>query len=93
MGLIVLSSLIGASAQSDRSVVVHNLDVVCISVPPVEADPPLIVDANAVPARPIPLQKLQSMRWWHAQIIEFDGRLDSIQAHLRAALNLCREPT
>jgi hypothetical protein len=41
------------------SVVIHYLDFVRVAVAPREADPPAVIDPNAVLARPVPFQRLQ----------------------------------
>lgn len=43
-------------------VVIDYLDVVGVAVAPHEAHPPLVVDADRVLARPVPLQGLQTGR-------------------------------
>jgi hypothetical protein len=43
------------------SMVVDDLDMLRPLLRPVEADPPLIVDANAVLSGPVSLQELQSV--------------------------------
>jgi len=41
--------------------IVHDLDVVGLTVFPPEADPPLVVDANAVLTRAISVKLLQTI--------------------------------
>jgi hypothetical protein len=55
-------------------VVVYNLDVERIAIPPNEARPPLIVDADAVLSRPIAGQRLQVIGWRLPKILEFGCR-------------------
>jgi hypothetical protein len=40
-------------------VIIHDLDIVCVPIPPLETDPELIVDPNAVMSFAISLEGLQ----------------------------------
>jgi hypothetical protein len=51
-------------------VVVHNLDIVSIAISPDEAQPPLIVNADAVLSLPIVIQRLQTIAWRFSEIVE-----------------------
>lgn len=53
------SSSFGFDAMRHLSVVVHDLNVVGITVLPDEADAPLVIDANAVLAPAIALEGLK----------------------------------
>ena len=50
--------------------IVDYLDIVCMSVRPAEADPPLIVDAYAVLSFPIAFQRLQPVPGRNPEMIE-----------------------
>jgi hypothetical protein len=52
------------------SVVVNDLDVFEASIGPTKADPPLVVDTDAVLPYPITFQGLEAVSWWHAQRVE-----------------------
>jgi hypothetical protein len=52
------------------SVVVNDLNVFRASLGPPEADSELIVDANAVVALPVPLERLKPITWRHSQVLE-----------------------
>jgi len=56
-------------------VIVDDLDVVGVPVLPAEADPPLIVDANAVLTGAVTLELLQSVARRDAEIVELLGRV------------------
>jgi len=56
--------------------IVHELDLVSTAVSPDEAHPPLIADANAVPALPVGWQAFKPVARRNAQVIE---RRSSIQ--------------
>jgi hypothetical protein len=49
-------------------VVIHYFNVVCITIDPAEADPPLIVDANAVLPLTILVQRFQPISWRYPQV-------------------------
>lgn len=53
-----------------RSVVVDNFDFIGYTLPPDEADTPLIVDANAVLAFTVTPECLQPIAWRHSQIVQ-----------------------
>jgi len=54
-------------------VVIQNLDVKSIPIPPQETHTVLIVDSNAVLSRAVSAERLQMIARWHRQVIEFDG--------------------
>jgi len=54
--------------------IIYNFDVERIPASPNEAQPPLIVDANAVLSGPIAGQCLQVIGWRLPEILEFDCR-------------------
>lgn len=57
-------------------VVVHDLDVLDVRFGPPEADPPLLVDPDAVLPDAVALECLQSVTRWHSQVVEHDGCVD-----------------
>ena len=59
--------------------VIDDLDVVRIGILPSEADPPLIVDADAVPADAIAFQFLKAVPRRHAEVVERLGGIDGDQ--------------
>jgi hypothetical protein len=50
--------------------IVNQFHVVCIACFPAEADPVLVVHANAVPPGPISFQSLQAIAWRNPQVIQ-----------------------
>jgi hypothetical protein len=68
------------------SVIVNDLDVVRIPVLPAEADPPLIIDADAVLTSPIPFELLEAVPGRHPKIGELFGRVDRDQLPEHRAL-------
>ena len=68
------------------SVIVHDFYVVRVSISPYEANPPLIVYANAVLPLPIALQGFQAVLGRNAQI--FQSRCNIKQAKLACSHSL-----
>jgi len=60
-------------------VVVDQFDVPGAGGAPGEADPPLVVDADAVLACPVAGQLLQPVAWRHPQIVDAFGGIDENQ--------------
>jgi hypothetical protein len=57
------------------SVIVRDLYVVGVSSIPSEANPPLLVDPNAVLTHAIPNEALQAVPWGHSQVVQGLGRV------------------
>lgn len=73
------------------SVVVGYLHLVGFSFAPDKADPPLVVDADAVLPPSISRQGLQPVPWGRSQVVEATGVVQDHQLHLRPALNVGRK--
>lgn len=71
--------------------IVGNLDVPRLAIPPLEAEPPLIVDADAVLASTIAVQRLQTVAGRHAQIVEPLRGIDRQKLRASTPLNLQRQ--
>ena len=56
-------------------VIVHNLNLVDISIVPAEADTKLVIDAYAVPSFPVCMEWLQSIAWRSCEIAQFGGAI------------------
>ena len=54
--------------------VVHDFDVIRIAIAPDEAEPPLVVDPDAVLSDPIVRESLQVIARWLPEILEPDRR-------------------
>src|SRR6266566_4238526 len=50
------------------SMIVHDLDFMRVAILPAKANPPLVVHANTVFARPVAVEFLQPVPRWHAQV-------------------------
>jgi hypothetical protein len=71
-------------------VVVHDFNFPCCTVAPLEAEPPLIVNADAMLTTPITVQGFQAITWQDAKIINFLCRIDGKKFGSRTALDLVR---
>jgi len=72
--------------------IVHDLDVVGVAAAPCEADPPLIVDTDAVLASTGASQRLQSVARRRAQNLERVGGVEHCELGLSAARKDLRKP-
>jgi hypothetical protein len=63
-------------------VVINDRDVVRIAILPAEADPPSVIDADAVLPHSVALELLEAIAWRDATVIEGFGGIYS-QALLR----------
>ena len=68
--------------------VIHDLDVPGRTVAPLETDPPLIVDADAVLPPPITVQSFEPIARRNPQIVELFRRVYGKQFCSRPTLNL-----
>jgi hypothetical protein len=66
--------------------IVHNLHVVGVAFVPDKANPPLVVDSNAVLSLPITFQRLQAISRRGSQVTEFNGRIQLAQLPKRHSL-------
>ena len=60
--------------------IIHYLDVVGISAPPLKTDAPLLVDANAILALSVARQFLETTRRRYAQILQDLGRVQDSES-------------
>lgn len=65
------------------SVIVHNLDVECITILPDKTYSPLIIDANTVLSSPVAPECLQPITGWHPQVLEPDCSMQVKQPSAR----------
>ena len=68
--------------------IVNDLDFVRISPDPSEADPPLVIDPDAVLVRSIAGELLQSIGRWRAQIFQINGRVELTEFSKGGSLNI-----
>ena len=71
--------------------VIDDLNTLRMAVPPEKADPPLVIDANAIRSLAIPLQHFESIRRRQPKIFQPRSRINRIELHERPLLNLARE--
>jgi hypothetical protein len=82
-------SLIIASLR----MIIHNLDVVGISIPPFEADAPLVVNADTVLTLSVTRQFLETIRRWYAQILQDLSSIQNFESPSCNPLDILREFT
>lgn len=71
--------------------IVDNFDIEGFAIPPHKAYPPLIVDADTVLALTVTRQRLQSVAWRLAQIVELLCCVDHQQLRPSPLLNRRRQ--
>jgi len=71
--------------------IVHDFDIMSISVAPSKADSPLIVDTDAVLPASVPRQFLQPGCRWNPEVIQLLGRIDHDQFSQRTPLEARRK--
>jgi len=72
--------------------IVRDLDLVGITMPPLKADPPLIVDPDAVLAGTVAGKLLQAVPGRHAEVVESLGGIEDQQLAQRGTLYAGRPP-
>src|SRR3990172_41936 len=70
-------------------VIVHdlNIDRTRRTFPPLETNPPLVIDADAVLAFPIPEQCLEAVAGKGGEVLQRPGRLETIKHQLGGPLD------
>lgn len=68
--------------------IIHDFDVQGIPRVPLEANTPLVVDANTVLSAPIAAQSFQAICWRHAQILQCLRPIQHTQLAQRDLLNV-----
>lgn len=71
--------------------IVHDLDLVCVAIPPDEAQAPLVIDADAVLTRPVANQRLKTVAWRYPQEIQRGGGMELLELPNRNRCDV-REP-
>jgi hypothetical protein len=72
--------------------IVDDLEVICVAISPNEANPPLIVDPDAVLALPIRSKVLQPIARWCPEITEASGVLDLHELSVCHLDDVVRDP-
>jgi hypothetical protein len=72
-------------------VVIDDLDVESVTVCKTEAQPPLIVDANAPLAGPVAFQGFEAIGWRRTQVFDTFGEVQVLHAHQGAAPDIARQ--
>jgi hypothetical protein len=72
--------------------VVRDFDIERIAIGKSEADTPLIVDADRMLSGTITFQRLESIRWRQAQVLDSGRSVQLPQPHCRTTQNIRRQP-
>jgi hypothetical protein len=80
-------------SHRSSSVRVDDLDLMRVAVPPLEADPPLVVDPNAVLTRPLPRELLEPIPGWYSKIVEGLSGIEHYGFSQSNSLQTSRKPT
>ena len=72
--------------------IVHDLDIVRVSARPTEAEPPLVIDPDAVLTCAISQQFFEPIRRWHHQISKRGCCIQNPEFPKSGALQIGREP-
>lgn len=62
-----------------------------MAVTPDEAEPPLVIDADAVLPGAVAAKRFEPMRRWHSQVVERHRCGKAVEAHLRPPLDVSRQ--
>ena len=68
--------------------VIHDFNFPCCTVAPLEAEPPLIVNADAVLTTSVTLQGFEAVAWRDLKVIDLSCRIDDKKFGSRTALYL-----
>jgi hypothetical protein len=74
-------------------VVVDDLDLMRVAVPPLETDPPLVVDPNAVLPHPLPRELLEPIPGRYSKIVEGLSGIGHYEFSQSHSLQTSRKPT
>ena len=71
--------------------VIDDLHILDLVIAPYEADPPLVIDADAVLSGPRAAQGFEAVAWRDAEITQMLRRIERLELRSSAALNLVRQ--
>jgi hypothetical protein len=80
-------------SHRSSSVIVDDLDLICVPIAPLETDTPLVIDANAALTRSVPRQLFESIPGWHPEILERLGSVEDREFPESDSLQIPREST
>ena len=66
--------------------VIDDLDIERVSVPPLEAYAPLLINPDTVLVLAVAFQRFQLIRWWNHEIAQIDGAVQILQLLARPLL-------
>lgn len=71
--------------------VIDDLNTLRMTISPEKADPPLVIDADAIRSFSIPFERLEPIRGRQPEIFQPDSGVNRVQLHECPLLNLSRE--
>jgi hypothetical protein len=80
-------------SHRSSSVVVDDLDLMCVAAPPLETDPPLVIDPNAVLTRTLRRKLLEPIPGWYSKIVEGLSGVEHDEFSQSDLLQTSRKPT
>src|SRR5882724_10541833 len=83
--------LLWCHSVSAVSVIIYNFNIQGMTCIPLEADPPLLVDADAVLALPITLQRLKLVEHRDREILQIACSIQLLQFHQCTLLDVVRK--
>jgi len=72
-------------------VIIDDLDVKSIPIPPYEADTVLIVDSNAVLSSTVAAEGLQVISRWYPQVLELDSSIQNRESLEGSSMQIRRQ--
>jgi len=72
--------------------IIHDFYIIGITIDPFEANPPLIVDPDAILPCPITAELLQPVCWRDAEIVQRDGIVEHAQLAVADLLDVLGQP-
>jgi len=66
--------------------IINDLDIERVSVPPLEAYAPLLINPDTVLALAVAFQRFQLIRWWNHEIAQINGAIQILQLLTRPLL-------
>jgi len=71
--------------------IIHDFDLFRMTLPPHKADPPLVIDPQAVLSLAIPFQGVQPVGRGKPQVLQVNSGVECVQSHERSLLNVVWE--
>lgn len=70
--------------------VIRYFYLIGVAVTPFKTNPPLVINPDAILAPAITFELLQSISWWHSQVLQALGGIEHDQFAQRPTVNIVR---